>query len=531
MLKILIKKQMLEINKAFFVDQATGKALSKRKSFTKILFFLLLMILVSVIFIIPARMMCEPFCEANISWIYFTIMGGIAIFFGVFGSVFNTYASLYKAKDNDLLISMPIHVKYIIVSRLMGVYLMGLLYTSMVMIPTLIIYYIFGNPTIASVICSFILYFLITIFVLFLSCILGYLIAKLTTKLKNKSIITVIISLVFFALYYYVFMKANQIIEDIIANSQKYADSIKIYAYPFYLMGKMGTGDLVSSLIFSAVIIGIFALEYLIISRSFLKLVITNSGTKKKTEKEIEIKSNKVSIALLKRELKHFISSPPYMLNCGLGTIFIIIIGVVALIKKNLFSEMFPEEIGKELIVGMLVLAVSALTCMNNLTAPSISLEGKNLWIVRTLPINTFDIIKAKVNMHMVLTVPAIIISSICLSISFNVEWYYCLVIIVAGIIYTLLIALVGILLNLLSPNMNWISEMVVVKQSMSVLVTLFGGWVYLLIYVGLYALLSVINLSFILIFIFPIMNIIICAILIYVLKTWGVKKVESIPA
>ena len=166
MLKTLIKKQLLEINKAFFVDQVTGKALSKRKSAVKISLFVLLMVFVSMIFVAPASLMCKPFCEANISWIYFTIMGGIAIFFGVFGSVFNTYSSLYKTKDNDLLISMPIPVKNIIVSRLMGVYLMGLLYTSMVMIPTLIIYFINGKPSFASVICSIILYFLITVFIL-----------------------------------------------------------------------------------------------------------------------------------------------------------------------------------------------------------------------------------------------------------------------------------------------------------------------------------------------------------------------------
>ena len=53
-------------------------------------------------------------------WLYFTLMGLVAIFLGAFGSVFNTYSSLYLAKDNDLLLSLPIPVRVIIASRLLS---------------------------------------------------------------------------------------------------------------------------------------------------------------------------------------------------------------------------------------------------------------------------------------------------------------------------------------------------------------------------------------------------------------------------
>lgn len=51
---------------------------------------------------------------------YFAMMGLLASFFGVFGSVFNTYAGLYLAKDNDLLLSMPIPIRTILCARLLG---------------------------------------------------------------------------------------------------------------------------------------------------------------------------------------------------------------------------------------------------------------------------------------------------------------------------------------------------------------------------------------------------------------------------
>ena len=54
---------------------------------------------------------------------------------GAFGSVFNTYSGLYLAKDNDLLLSLPIPVRALMASRLLGVYLMGLMYSAVVILP------------------------------------------------------------------------------------------------------------------------------------------------------------------------------------------------------------------------------------------------------------------------------------------------------------------------------------------------------------------------------------------------------------
>lgn len=47
MLKTLIKKQLLELNKSFFVDRKTGKGKSARSATFSIVLFILLMILPS----------------------------------------------------------------------------------------------------------------------------------------------------------------------------------------------------------------------------------------------------------------------------------------------------------------------------------------------------------------------------------------------------------------------------------------------------------------------------------------------------
>ena len=46
-----------------------------------------------------------------------------------------------------------------------------------------------------------------------------------------------------------------------------------------------------------------------------------------------------------------------------------------------------------------------------------------------------------------------------------------------AMLLFLLLEALFGLFMNLKFPNLNWTNEAVPVKQSMSVFVSLFGGW------------------------------------------------------
>ena len=140
MLKTLLKKQLFELNFSFFYDQKKGKMRSKASSITFIVLYALLMVgIIGGMFAVFAAMVCAPLVQAGMGWLYFTIFGLMAIALGVFGSVFNTYSGLYLAKDNDLLLSMPIPVHYLLITRLAGVYLMGLMFSSVVILPAVIV--------------------------------------------------------------------------------------------------------------------------------------------------------------------------------------------------------------------------------------------------------------------------------------------------------------------------------------------------------------------------------------------------------
>ena len=147
MLKVLLKKQLSEIFRSYFYDQKKNKARSKGTVIAYMVLFVLLMAgVLGGMFTGLSIILCGTMVAAGMDWLYFTMMGLLAVLLGAFGSVFNTYAGLYLAKDNDLLLSMPIPVCTIIAARLLGVYLMGLMYAGVVLLPAIIVYLVVAQP-------------------------------------------------------------------------------------------------------------------------------------------------------------------------------------------------------------------------------------------------------------------------------------------------------------------------------------------------------------------------------------------------
>lgn len=487
MLKQLLKKQLLEMFQNFFVDRKKNKGRSKTSSIMMIVgYFVFICVVFGALFSFFASSLL-PVVDKGYDWMFFCFMGIIAVAMGAFGSVFNTYAGLYLAKDNDMLLSMPIPVGYIMASRLLGVYIMGTLYSALVIIPAIVVYlcHIFS---VKALIGSIIFVIIISLIVMILACALGWVVAKINSKLKNKSIITVFVSLLFLAIYYVFYFKANEIIRNIISNADAYGTKIKGSAYPLYVFGKVGSGDILSALIVLVIVGALCALTYYIIAHSFIKIATSSQNVSKKKYIEKAVKSKSVDSAMLNKELQRFFSSPNYMLNCGLGILILIGAGVFVLIKGQWLADNITWMLGSE---NFICVAAAALVCliasMNDMSAPSISLEGKSIWLAQSLPITSWQAIKAKRNMHLVLTGVPALICSVCAIIALKPSLLGAVMMIAMPAVFILFFSMLGLMLNLKYPNLNWTNEITPIKQSMSVFVSMFGGWIYTIVFAVAY--------------------------------------------
>lgn len=491
MLKTLLCKQLTEIFRGYFYDAKKNKARSKGASIAYIIFFVVLMVgVLGGMFSFLSLAICQLLAEVNMDWLYFALFGLLAVLFGAFGSVFNTYSGLYLAKDNDFLLSMPIPVSMIMISRLLGVYLMGLMYSGIVILPAIIVYFALVSASLQVILGCLLFLFLISIFVLTLSCALGWVVAKISVKLRNKNIVTVLISLALIGGYYFFYYKAQSMIDDLLANVTLYGEKIKDTAYPLYLFGNVGLGRPSAILSVSAVILTLFIFTWILISRSFLRIATTTDhGTAKKKYKGVFRKKRDVFGALLVKEFSRFITSPGYMLNCGLG-ILLLPIGAIALLWRGgtLMSVLNSFFSGDTMMIPLLLCTIICfLASMNDMIAPSISLEGKSLWIIQSLPINPWQVLRAKISMQVILTGIPALFCIICAAIIYPFTLIELFLIVLFVGLFVVFMAAFGLFLGIKMPNLSWTNEITPIKQSASVMLSLFGGFIYGALFCGIY--------------------------------------------
>lgn len=480
MLKILVKKQLTEIFRSYFYDAKNNKARSKGATAAYLCFFAVLMIAVlGGIFASMAFSLCLPLSAAGADWLYFAVIGLIAILLGTFGSVFSTYSELYLAKDNNLLLSMPIPVNTIIASRLLSVYLMGLMYSGVVMLPASAVYFITVSTAPGIILCSLLFFALISIFVLTLSCLLGWVVAKISRKLKRKSIITVFVSLLFMGAYYVFYFKAQTIIDGLLENIGLYSDKIKSDALPIYVFGRAGAGDPLSLAAAAAVVLILFALMWLLLSRSFFNLAASSGAAAVKGGKVTVSKPKRAFSALLAREFRRFASSPNYMLNCGLGIILLPLGGVFFALKGGTLTSLFTSQLGLpgDILPVFLCAAVCLLAAMNTISTPAVSLEGKSLWIMQSLPVKPRQVLGAKLSMQLILTLLPAALCIALTAIAYQYTAASLLAVIAQTFSFVLSLSALGLVLDLKMPNLNWTNETTPIKRSISILLIMLCGF------------------------------------------------------
>ena len=331
---------------------------------------------------------------------------------------------------------------------------------------------------------------LISLIVLLLSCLLGWVVAKISLKLKHKSFVTVLVSLVFFGGYYFFYFKAQTLVEDLLANAAVYGERIRGAAYPLYLFGRVGAGDGAAMLVVSAVVLALFAALWALLRRSFLKIATATGRTERRRYREQTAVRRSTGAALLHKELGRFTASPNYMLNCGMGILMLPVAGGMLLWKSGELTAVLravPQVY--DALPVLLAAVVCMMAAMNDMAAPSVSLEGKCLWQMQSLPVTPWQVLRAKLTMQLLLTAVPVAVCLVCAALAVPMTAAELAMLTAVSLLFTAFSALLGLFLGLRMPNLTWTREIIPIKQSASVAIALFGGWGYAAVLGGGYLL------------------------------------------
>ena len=484
MVLTLLKKQLLEMFSGYVIDRKTGKARGKKDFVLYVVLYIFIFGGLGMAFYAMASGLGVAMLNHGFNWLYFALMGLLSIALGVFGSVFNTYAGLYLPKDNEFLLSMPIPNRTLVLARTAGVYCMSLMYSAWVWIPAMIAYWIIAPLSVFNVIFPILLTFVLALFVSVLSCILGWVVALIAAKTKGKSFVTVFLSLAVIIGYYVIYFKVVKSLSTIVNHLDELGSAVKSWLRYVYWIGLAADGDMLSLLAVIGITVLLAAVCLFVLAKTFTKFALTAEKGETRVKKQIGYEKRTAKKALLRREYKHFSSLSIWMLNGGLGLLVMPVAAIAVLIKskaiRTVISQM-PAQANPFLsaLPIFLIAAVGLAVSMDMIVCCSVSLEGKNLWILQTLPLKPWDVLQAKIKMGFSLNIAPALFLGLSLGIALKLPALQIALILIALVLFVWLTQDFGLFLNLLHPDFNWTNPTTVVKQGLPVFFAMFGGWLF----------------------------------------------------
>lgn len=410
----------------------------------------------------------------------------IASMFCLIGSIFTAKAQIFEPKDNELLLSMPIPSRYIFLSRMLVLLFINYLLEAIVFVPLTVAYGIVFGYTLLSFVSLILIAILVPPFVLTLSTIIAWIISEITSRIKHKTLISVILFTAFFVAYFLLLAMPAEESEEI---NLAPIENIVIFNWA----GQAVSDARPLSLLYFALVALVPAfLTVLVLDKVFIKII-----TRRKTGAKIKYEEREQSVsssfvALLKRELRRFFTSSTYIMNAGSGNILVAIISIMLAININplLIEISATDPQSYELIGGLAplfaALLISLISTGNYVSAPSISLEGKTLWLVESMPVSPREFYMAKIMSHIVICTPIPVISTIVTLIIMRASVLDIILAVLTVEATTVACAFFGMLMGTKFPKLEWQNENVAIKQGLSVFLAMIIPMVfYIIVLVG----------------------------------------------
>ena len=481
-MKKIISLIKVSLNHDMNIFKINTKKESKFYKFFLPIFFTIYIMIVMGIYSYKLMDLMKPM---KLEFAVLTLFGLFVSLITLIEGIYKSGSLLFNCRDDDMLLSLPIKRRTVLFVRIFKFYVFELLYNSLFILPSMIVYAVSVNPSWTYYLVSFIALLLLPIVPILLSCIIGFLIAFLSSRFKGKNMVQTLFSTVFLLGILYLSFNMDKWISNITEKASSINDAITRLYYPvgayISLVNDFDIKTLiiyiVSHIIIILVIVFILGKVYFKINSGFKRVIMGHKNSNYK------IKSSSRMVSFIKKELNKFFSTPVFITNAGFGLVLFVISCVLFTTKFDTIVSAIrvanmdiDVSVVKEWLPSLMFGIVCFGSFMTSITSSMISLEGKSFNILKSLPIKPVDIVLYKVLAALVIIIPCILIGDIIVFIKFKFDIVSILLILIASILLPFITELIGILVNLKYPKVDAVNDTEVVKQSMSSLVSTFIG-------------------------------------------------------
>lgn len=473
---ILMKAQM---NKFIPINEMKERGSKKQTSIVIYFFGIMTLILFAAVYNLFTAQTLVQMGQGQLIPAYMVSVSSFSI---IFLTLFYSNSILFDSRDLEMLLSLPIKKSDMITSKFLFVYLINVFIGLAFMLPGGIIWIRSEGQPFFSIVLYFCSMFMVPFIPMCFASVLGIGIVVASSWFKHKKYMSILFAflvlgfIVYFAAFAMNSADKGSNVGVILAKQimQLYPLS-QLFVYPI----ESGVG--ISVFIFLSIVVFVAFIK--IISKNYSQLHSLSRKETKYVCSNISYRQKSVFLALYQKEIGRFFSSYMTVLNAGLGVVLLCAFSIFLLFNS---VEQIKESSGVENITGYIAtfapLFIASMLSLSCPAASSISLEGRNIWILQTSPVKIKTILNAKIALTLTLHFIGYMLSVLIFLFKIEMDRIQIFNLIFVPACYSVFIAVVGIFLNKKYPNYDWDNEMIVVKQSLPVIVTALVGFISLMI-------------------------------------------------
>lgn len=411
----------------------------------------------------------------------FTLTSLLVLFF----TLFKAGGILFAFRDYDMLMALPVKTTAVISSRFFLMYGWNVLFSLGIMLPMGIPYCQYVKPQALFYVMWLIAILVTPLVPMTIATVLSAIISAVSSRFKHTNAVSIILSFILLIGFLGASasmgtlnstqMNIKQLAELGNMISQKMTQACPLTGV---FQKAICQSDIVSFLVFLAISVVWYWLFVKLVSIPY-KAINTGLTTHRTTSnyKLQSLQTGSPFQALYRKELKRFFSSNLYVLNMGCGVILLLAASIACFILGiDKMQEILKVPNIQSMIIRIVPFVMCGMLGMSCTSCVSLSLEGKNLWILQTSPVKAATIFKSKMAVNATVLLPAVLLSSLFVSLSLKADILSAVWVFVTPLAYVGFTCVWGIFINLKIPNFTWEAEVTVIKQSMASMFGLLGS-------------------------------------------------------
>ena len=396
-------------------------------------------------------------------------------------TLFRANGYLFKFKDYEILAPLPLNPRTVLLAKL--TVMMSFLYIglAMVSLPIAFAYFWHRGFDMVTLLIFLVGFLLIPVIPLIIFAFLSLLIARLTSRFRKSNILytillfVVVLAFTVFSMSFAVPGEDNPLLQQqgLLAFLMAYYPPLPWFVEAVHDHQLLSLIYLVLSQALPLAAF-VFLISKMVVSTNQQALSVKTG----KNLRPVKFRQRSVFESLIIKEARKFINVPIYAVNSGFGPIILILIGILSLAYKSKIAAFLTEMTGFPLPIEMVVMVfVGFCVSMVYTSAISLSLEGKNFWLIKSLPLKATQVMQSKMAFNVLLGLPFAFVAIVLMTIAFGISAYSMVTMLLAVAVLSLATSAMGSFINLHFPKFEFLNETEVVKQSIGALIGVFGGF------------------------------------------------------